>query len=88
MKDLLNFAACNLVIGGRLVYWFPTTDLFQENDLPIHPCLKIIANSEQILSLKMRRRLITMIKIKEYNLEQFTLINNNMNINLKEYCLK
>lgn len=27
MKDLLNFAACNLVIGGRLVYWFPTTDL-------------------------------------------------------------
>lgn len=34
--------------------------------MPRHPCLEIVANSEQTLSRRMARRLITMSKIKPY----------------------
>ena len=37
-----------------------------DSDLPQHPCLKLIGNSEQYLARKLRRRLITMEKVKEY----------------------
>lgn len=65
-RDLLAFAARMLNLNGRLVYWLPTTDKYKESDLPLHPCLKVIENSEQPLSMRHRRRLITMEKIREY----------------------
>jgi len=66
LQDLLQFAAFMLRLEGRLVYWFPTTDQYKETDLPLHPCLKIVANSEQPLSSRWRRRLITMVKTQNY----------------------
>uniref|UniRef100_K3WXR5 tRNA (guanine(10)-N(2))-methyltransferase n=1 Tax=Globisporangium ultimum (strain ATCC 200006 / CBS 805.95 / DAOM BR144) TaxID=431595 RepID=K3WXR5_GLOUD len=62
MSDLLNFAAETLREGGRLVYLLPTTYEYTDNDLPRHPKLHVIANSEQKLTMKYARRLITMVK--------------------------
>lgn len=62
MSDLLAFAAETLREGGRLVYLLPTTYEYTDNDLPRHPKLHVIANSEQKLTMKYARRLITMVK--------------------------
>eukprot|EP00026_Physarum_polycephalum_P008318 Phypoly_transcript_08400.p1 GENE.Phypoly_transcript_08400~~Phypoly_transcript_08400.p1 ORF type:complete len:501 (+),score=85.46 Phypoly_transcript_08400:219-1505(+) len=67
LRDLLSLAARQLRIGGRLVYWLPSPTDYSESDLPLHPCLKIIANSPQIMSSLWSRRLITMEKIKDYS---------------------
>ncbi|XP_077990460.1 tRNA (guanine(10)-N(2))-methyltransferase TRMT11-like [Glandiceps talaboti] len=64
--DLLNFAACYLRLGGRLVYWLPVSRAeYSLNQIPAHPCLCLVANSEQILNGQISRRLITMEKVKE-----------------------
>ena len=62
MTDLLEFSAQTLREGGRLVYLLPTTYEYTDADLPRHPCLEILANSEQKLTKKYARRLITMVK--------------------------
>ncbi|EEY65292.1 tRNA guanosine-2'-O-methyltransferase, putative [Phytophthora infestans T30-4] len=62
MKDLLEFAAQTLREGGRLVYLLPTTYEYTDSDLPRHPSLQVIANSEQKLTKKYARRLVTMVK--------------------------
>ena len=67
MCDLLNLAAQNLVRGGRLTFLLPTTYDFTDDDLPKHPCLNVVANSEQPLNQKMGRRLITMEKLVDWN---------------------
>ncbi|KAI8056218.1 hypothetical protein BDF22DRAFT_674429 [Syncephalis plumigaleata] len=67
IRDLHEFAAQNLVLGGRLVYWLPTiTDEYEPKDIPEHPCLTVIANSEQSFGL-WSRRLITLEKTRSYN---------------------
>ncbi len=65
MFDLLQFAAATLRIGGRLVYLLPTTYEYTDADLPKHAMLKVVANSEQKLTKKYARRLITMVKIEK-----------------------
>lgn len=67
MTDLLDFAARNLVMGGFLVYWFPTTSDFKPDDIPVHPCLIMTSISTQPIALKWKRHLITMKKINEYD---------------------
>ncbi|EAL65472.1 tRNA guanosine-2'-O-methyltransferase 11 [Dictyostelium discoideum AX4] len=68
MADLLELAAKTLIVGGRLVYWLPTTPDYKETDLPRHPCLRLItASCLQILTNRWGRRLVTMEKIIEYN---------------------
>ncbi|CAI5724200.1 unnamed protein product [Hyaloperonospora brassicae] len=62
MKDLLEFSAQTLREGGRLVYLLPTTYEYTDADLPRHSCLQVLANSEQKLTKKYARRLVTMIK--------------------------
>ncbi|XP_034941114.1 LOW QUALITY PROTEIN: tRNA (guanine(10)-N2)-methyltransferase homolog [Chelonus insularis] len=65
-RDLLNFAAQHLELNGRLVCWFPVyREHYSHNQLPTHPCLKLIANSEQILSIYASRRLLTYSKLRE-----------------------
>lgn len=68
VHDLLDLAARMLVMGGRLVYFFP---VLREDDsvaptFPEHPCFKLVASSEQILSLRYSRVLLTMVKIGPY----------------------
>ncbi|XP_030830415.1 tRNA (guanine(10)-N2)-methyltransferase homolog [Strongylocentrotus purpuratus] len=61
--DLLNFSAHHLRLHGRLVYFLPIyRPEYSEDQIPHHPCLKIVANDEQILNSSMSRRLITMEK--------------------------
>ena len=67
MFDLLQFVAKYLKLGGRFVYLLPATiDFDEKKDLPMHPCLRIVGNSEQKCQGIFRRRLITMEKWKEF----------------------
>ncbi|KAJ1967637.1 hypothetical protein IWQ62_001731 [Dispira parvispora] len=67
ITDLLEFAARFLVLHGRLVYWLPTVvDEYTPQDIPEHPCLRLLANSEQPFG-SWSRRLVTMEKIREWD---------------------
>ena len=64
--DLLKFAVQMLRVGGRLVYLLPTERAqYDCSALPYHPLLRIVSNSENVLSRKISRRLITMEKIEK-----------------------
>jgi tRNA (guanine10-N2)-methyltransferase len=63
--DLLNLSAKLLRVGGRVGFWFPIArDEYNENVLPRHPSLHLVANCEQILTKKCSRRLLVFEKIK------------------------
>ncbi|CAK1579047.1 unnamed protein product [Parnassius mnemosyne] len=65
-SDLLNFAARHLEMGRRLVCWYPLVrDEYKEDELPSHPCLRLVANSEQVLSKLTARRLLTYEKVHD-----------------------
>lgn len=50
------------------MYWVPTApEYYIEEELPKHPCLKMVANCEQCLSSKYGRRLIVMHKFRAYD---------------------
>ncbi|XP_022795236.1 tRNA (guanine(10)-N2)-methyltransferase homolog isoform X1 [Stylophora pistillata] len=67
LTALLDLGARYLVLHGRLVYWLPIyRPSYSDEFLPSHPCLRLVANSEQCLSRHVSRRLITMEKIKEH----------------------
>lgn len=59
-----------LVMGGRLVFFYPVVrgeDGSAENaQFPEHQCFKRVAVSEQILSLRYSRYLLTMVKTGPY----------------------
>jgi tRNA (guanine10-N2)-methyltransferase len=63
LDGLLQFASSNLVPGGRLVYWLPTTRDYCDEDLPLHRLLRIVSNCEQVMTMRMSRRLITMQRL-------------------------
>uniref|UniRef100_A0A7S3VQJ9 tRNA (guanine(10)-N(2))-methyltransferase n=1 Tax=Dunaliella tertiolecta TaxID=3047 RepID=A0A7S3VQJ9_DUNTE len=68
LRDLLDFAARMLAIGGRLVLFIPATpETYIEEEIPRHPTLKLIYNSEQILTTRYSRRLITYEKLHAYD---------------------
>lgn len=65
LRDLLELSAKLLRPGGRLVYFLPAApEVYKEEEIPQHPVLKLTANSEQVLSTKFSRRLITMEKVR------------------------
>ncbi|XP_010694965.2 uncharacterized protein LOC104907696 [Beta vulgaris subsp. vulgaris] len=71
VHDLLDLAARMLVMSGRLVYFYPV--LREENSphptFPEHPCFKLVAVSEQIISYRYSRVLLTMVKVATYTEE-------------------
>ncbi len=67
LRDLLAFAARTLVLGGRLVYWLPSTSAFRESDFPLHPCLELLCWGHQLMSGDTRRLLVTMQKTVAYD---------------------
>lgn len=68
LRDVVEFAAEMLCVGGRLVYWVPAVHgHYFESELPSHPCLITVSNSEQILNTKYSRRLVTMEKKCDYD---------------------
>lgn len=65
-QDLLAFSAKHLKIRGRLVCWFPVfREDYSDEGLPSHLSMKLVANSEQVLSKYTSRRLLTFEKIEE-----------------------
>ncbi|RUS18282.1 hypothetical protein BC937DRAFT_88959 [Endogone sp. FLAS-F59071] len=67
LVDLLEFAARHLSVGGRLVYWLPTiTDEYSNSDIPQHPSMRLVSNSEQNFG-GWSRRLITMEKTRAWD---------------------
>ncbi|VAH52423.1 unnamed protein product [Triticum turgidum subsp. durum] len=72
VHDLLHLAARMLVVGGRLVFFYP---MLREDDaagvskFPEHPCFKLVSSCEQILSLRYSRVLLTMVKVGPYTEE-------------------
>lgn len=68
VHDLLDLAARMLVMGGRLVFFYPVLreDDCAENHFPEHPCFKLISFAEQILSSRYSRVLLTMVKTGPY----------------------
>ncbi|XP_010546056.1 PREDICTED: tRNA (guanine(10)-N2)-methyltransferase homolog [Tarenaya hassleriana] len=71
VHDLLDLAARMLVMRGRLVFFFPVLreDNNPENKYPEHTCFKLVAVSQQILSSRYSRVLLTMVKISPYTPE-------------------
>ncbi|PON56556.1 tRNA guanosine-2'-O-methyltransferase, TRM [Trema orientale] len=71
VHDLLDLAARMIIMGGRLVFFYPVLreDDYVENQFPEHQCFKLIASSEQILSSRYSRVLLTMVKISPYTEE-------------------
>lgn len=72
VHDLLDLASRMLVMGGRLVFFFPVLredDCVVVNNYPEHECFKLISASEQILSSRYSRVLLTMVKISPYTKE-------------------
>lgn len=71
MHDLLDLAARMLVMGGRLVFFYPVLreDGSTDAHFPEHPCFTLVASCEQILSLRYSRYLLTMVKTGTYSVE-------------------
>lgn len=70
LHDLLDLAARALVIGGRLVFFVPcSVPDYDPKQLPTHPIFRLVANSEQLLTRKFSRRLLTMEKTGPYTEE-------------------
>ncbi|KAJ3696702.1 hypothetical protein LUZ61_000407 [Rhynchospora tenuis] len=72
VHDLLDLSAKMLVMGGRLVYFYPVSreDNVMDNiKYPEHPCFKLISSCEQILSSRYSRHLLTMVKVRVYTKE-------------------
>ncbi|OIW13179.1 hypothetical protein TanjilG_17535 [Lupinus angustifolius] len=71
VHDLLDLAARMLIMGGRLVFFYPVLreDDYSEIHFPEHPCFKLICSSEQILSSRYSRVLLTMVKTGPYTEE-------------------
>ncbi|KAK5650812.1 hypothetical protein RI129_001841 [Pyrocoelia pectoralis] len=85
-QDLLAFSAKHLRIGGRLVCWFPVfREDYSEEGLPTHECVKLVSNSEQVLSKYTSRRLLTYEKICEPNEENLNSANTIANFRNKYY---
>jgi tRNA (guanine10-N2)-methyltransferase len=71
VHDLFDMAARLLVMGGRLVYFFPAArDECSETHFPKHPCFTLVSKSEQILSTRWSRCLLTMEKTQRYSTEE------------------
>lgn len=89
VHDLLDLAARMLVMGGRLVFFYP---VLREDDsavdhYPEHPCFKLIAACEQILSFRYSRVLLTMVKTESYS-EEIALAAKMKHLEFRENHLK
>lgn len=70
IEDLMTLAARLLVTGGRLVFLLPTDRLtYSSESLPRHPWLRLVSNSENVLSRKAARRLLTWERVEETQTE-------------------
>lgn len=89
MGDLLDVAARTLVMEGRLVYIIPSMQDFNvETDLPSHDCLKLVHVCYQPLQTELGRRIVTMQKVKDYDVSQRSKYLSAVWVNGKESAEK
>ncbi|XP_078172466.1 tRNA modification 11 protein [Carex rostrata] len=72
VHDLLDLSAKMLVMGGRLVFFYPVSredGVMNSIKYPEHPCFKLVYSCEQILSSRYGRHLLTMVKVGVYTKE-------------------
>nr|ATG70641.1 ATTRM11 [Juniperus phoenicea] len=70
VHDLLDVAARLLVMGGRLVFFYPVAvDEDAKDIFPDHKCFTLVSHSEQILSTRYSRCLLTMKKTARYTVD-------------------
>eukprot|EP01060_Flectonema_neradi_P002731 TRINITY_DN11738_c0_g1_i2.p1 TRINITY_DN11738_c0_g1~~TRINITY_DN11738_c0_g1_i2.p1 ORF type:complete len:546 (+),score=110.20 TRINITY_DN11738_c0_g1_i2:66-1640(+) len=67
MTDLVDKAAKLLTVGGRLVYWHPTTTNYDPSELPRNPCLELLSDPGQSVTIRLKRRLVTMRKTRSWS---------------------
>ncbi|XP_032218919.2 tRNA (guanine(10)-N2)-methyltransferase homolog isoform X1 [Nematostella vectensis] len=85
--SLLHFASCYLTLHGRLVFWLPVhRQSYDDGLLPLHPCLALVANSEQTLFRHISRRLITMEKIRPHQTDVTLERLTEQNIDFQSMC--
>lgn len=58
--------------------FFSFREAYSEDGLPSHPCLKLVANCEQVLNKDTSRRLLTFEKIREASEEEVKLSENEI----------
>ncbi|XP_048727782.2 tRNA (guanine(10)-N2)-methyltransferase homolog [Ostrea edulis] len=92
-NDLLNFAFKFLRLGGRLTYWFPVHRAdYKEENIPHHPCMRLVTNCEQVMNTRISRRLITMEKCQPYREDQclasHTNVDHYLNASFREMYFK
>jgi len=63
---LLEAAAKHLRIGGRLVFWQPTTEYGEFSDEVKHPALRLLYSPLEHIHDSWSRRLVVMEKVEEY----------------------
>eukprot|EP01006_Ploeotia_vitrea_P041775 TRINITY_DN66572_c0_g4_i1.p1 TRINITY_DN66572_c0_g4~~TRINITY_DN66572_c0_g4_i1.p1 ORF type:complete len:527 (+),score=61.52 TRINITY_DN66572_c0_g4_i1:40-1620(+) len=66
LVDLLDFAAKMLRVGGIVTFWLPTTEQYTDAELASHDCFTLLYNTQQPLTIRLKRRLVTMKKIKPW----------------------
>nr|KYP61311.1 tRNA guanosine-2'-O-methyltransferase TRM11 isogeny [Cajanus cajan] len=78
-----------LVMGGRLVFFYPVLreEEFSETHFPEHPCFQLISSSEQILSSRYSRVLLTMVKTGPYT-EEIAEVARTKHMEFKENHVK
>ncbi|XP_078434206.1 tRNA modification 11 protein isoform X2 [Wolffia australiana] len=89
VHDLLDLAAKMLVVGGRLVFFFPVVrdEVLGQPNYPQHPCFAMVAACEQILSWRYSRHLLTMVKTAAYS-EEVAEAARLMHLEFKENHVK
>ncbi|CAA0822035.1 Unknown protein [Striga hermonthica] len=89
VHDLLDLAAKMLVMGGRLVYFYPVLrdEDSPEPTFPDHPCFNLVGTCEQILSYRYSRVLLTMVKVAPYS-EEIELAARVKHLEFRENHLK
>lgn len=89
VHDLFDLAAKMLVMGGRLVFFYPIVreEGYTEAQFPEHPCFTLVASCEQILSLRYSRHLLTMVKTGSYT-EEIAESARKKHLEFKENHLK
>uniref|UniRef100_A0A1D1YUQ8 tRNA (guanine(10)-N(2))-methyltransferase n=1 Tax=Anthurium amnicola TaxID=1678845 RepID=A0A1D1YUQ8_9ARAE len=89
MHDLLDLSAKMLVMGGRLVFFYPVVrdGGFTVTQYPEHPCFTMVASCEQILSLRYSRHLLTMVKTSAYS-DKIAELARKKHMEFKENHLK
>jgi tRNA G10 N-methylase Trm11 len=66
MTTFLHVSAHHLRIGGRLVFWQPTTEYKDFADVARHPAFDLLYAPLEIIHESWSRRLVVMVKVREY----------------------